>query len=60
LSDREQALPAVLVEQHVDHVQGVTDGPGDNLAADPGGLVVDHVEPGHAALGAEVPAVGRA
>ena len=51
-------LPAVLAEQHVDHVERVADGPGHDLAAEPGGLVVDHVEPGHAALGSEVLAVG--
>ena len=47
------ALPAVAGVQHVDHVQRVPGRAGDHLRAEPGRLVVDHVQPGDAALGAE-------
>lgn len=50
-------LPAVLVEQDVDHVEGVSDGAGHDPGAGPGGLVVDHVEPGHTPFWSEVLAV---
>jgi hypothetical protein len=36
-------LAAVLAEPDVDHVEGVADGAGHDLGADPGSLVIDHV-----------------
>ncbi len=52
------ALPAVLAEDHVDHVQRLAGSTRDDFGGQPGALVVDHVQPCHAAFGAEVLAVG--
>ena len=45
---------AVAVVEHVQYVQRVPRSAGHDLRAEPGGLVVDHVQPGRALAGLEV------